>query len=189
MSTIDTSQFEKGITVLFKNNVYMMVDREYVNPGKGSAFVKTKLKQVLTGSVVEHTFKSGETIELAPTELLDMQYLYTDENNCYFMDSKTYEQFSLPIDVVGMNKNFLKEGTVYTLVMYEGKPITMKMPPKVTLKVTQAEPNVKGDTATTAQKNATVETGFVLRVPIFIEPGNMIIINTEEGKYVERSKG
>lgn len=188
MATIDTSRFEKGITVLFKDDVYTMVDREFVNPGKGSAFVKTKLKSIKTGNVVEHTFKSGETIEEAPTEIIDMQYLYNDNDNFYFMDTKSYEQHALHKDLIGMNGSFLKEGDTHTVVTYEGKPIALKMPAKVKLLITDAEPDVKGDTATSAQKNATTETGYTLRVPVFINKGETIIINTSTGQYVERAK-
>jgi elongation factor P len=186
---ISTSEFKKGDTIIFKGDIFAIVDLQFVNPGKGSAFVRTKLKNIKTQNTIEHTFKSGEKVEEAPTETLNVQYLYKDDENYYFMVQDTFEQHFLDKTTVGSASNYIKEEQEYVIVFYDKKPISLQIPLRVNLKVISADPGVKGDSATTASKNVTVETGYTLRVPLFIKEGETISINTETGKYVERVKG
>lgn len=184
MST--TSILKKGLCIIFKNEPHLVVDKTFVSPGKGSAFFRTKLKNLKTGQVLEFTFKSGEKIEEASLQTQELQYLYRTGKDFTFMNPRTYEQTSLPEDILGNFKNFVREGDLYQIYTLEGKPVSLRPPQKVKLKVSESEEAVKGNTVTGATKPVTVETGYHLQVPLFIKKGDFIVINTETGEYVER---
>lgn len=186
MSLISTSDFHKGVTIIFRNEPHIITECTFVNPGKGSAFTRTKLKSLISGHVVEFTFKSGEKVEKAPIEIREMQYLYNDTKNFYFMDPQSFEQTSLSASVIGDFKNFLREGESYQLYILDEKAVALKPPLKVKLRVTEAEEGVKGNTVNGATKTVTVETGYKINVPLFIKKNDIISINTETGEYVER---
>jgi elongation factor P len=179
-------QVSKGVFLLFKNEPYQVTEREFVNPGKGSAFVRLKLKNVKTGLVIRETIKSQESVEDIVVETKDAQFLYQDASDYHFMDSENYEQFTLPIEGLEQRQKFLKEGEIYQVVFWEEKPIDIKLPFKMVFSVTRAEDAVKGDTVSGTTKMVTVETGLDVRVPIFIKKGEKILVNTETGEYVER---
>lgn len=182
-----TADLKKGLCIIFKDEPHLVVDKTFVSPGKGSAFFRTKLKNLKTNSVFEFTFKSGEKIEEAPLQTQEFQYLYRQDKDYFFMNPRTYEQISIPQDVLGDFKNFVKEGDIYQIYTLEGQPVSLRAPQKVKLKVIAAEKSVKGNTVTGATKPVTVETGYTLQVPLFIKEGDVIIINTETGEYVERA--
>lgn len=171
---------------MFKNEPCLVVEFQFVNPGKGSAFVRTRLKALKTGKVVENTFKSGEAIEIVDLERKKMQYLYGTPGKYIFMDMQSYEQTFVGDDVMGDYAKYLKEGTELTLLTNDNVPVTVDFPKKVTLKVTETPPGVRGDTAVNVTKEATMETGLTVRVPMFIKEGDMLSINTDTGEYVER---
>jgi elongation factor P len=179
---------DKGIYVLFRGDPYQVTDREFVKPGKGSAFVRVKLKHARTGQVVREVIKSHETVEEAGVEARDAQYLYLDADHLVFMDVGSYDQFNVPMAIVdeGITR-FMKEGESYQVLMWGDDPLTVQLPLKMKLEVTDAPPAERGDTATGATKPATTETGLTLQVPLFIKPGDRIVINTTTGAYVERA--
>jgi len=186
MSLISTSDFHKGVTIIFKGEPSIITECTFVNPGKGSAFTRTKLKGLVSGHITEFTFKSGEKVEEAPVEIREMQYLYNDNKNFYFMNPVNFEQTSLSSDLISNFKNFLKEGENYQLFILDEKAVALKPPLKVKLRVTEAEEAVKGNTVNGATKTVTVETGYKVNVPLFIKKGDLIAINPETGEYVER---
>ena len=166
-----------------------MVDFQHVNPGKGSAFVRSKLKALKTGKVVENTFKSDEAVEFLEMDRKKVQYLYGTPTEYTFMDMKNYEQFSIGADVVGEGSKYLKEGIEVSILVDEnGAPITLDLPKKVTFKVTEAPPAVKGDTSGNVTKEIVLENGLTARAPMFIKEGDLVIINTDTGEYVERAQ-
>jgi elongation factor P len=179
---------DKGIHVLFRGDPYLVTDREFVNPGKGSAFVRLKLKHARTGQVIREVIKSHETVEEADVEARDAQYLYSDADYLVFMDVASYDQFNVPAASVdeGVTR-FLKEGESYQVLMWEEDPLAVQLPLKMKLEVTDAPHAERGDTATGATKPATTETGLTLQVPLFIKTGDRIVVNTTTGAYVERA--
>lgn len=182
----DTSDFRNGFTMLLDNALVSIVDFQHVKPGKGSAFVRTKLKNVQTGAVLDRTFRSGDKVEEVRLEKRQMQYLYAEGEIYHFMDTETYEQLGIPASLVGEGAGFLKENEMtYVLIALE-KPIGVELPKFVELAVTHTEPGIKGDTATGAVKPATLETGAVVNVPLFINQGDVLKIDTRTGEYVER---
>ena len=183
---VKAGQISKGMFLKFKNDPYLVAEREFVNPGKGTAFVRVKLKNLLSGSVLRETLKSQETVEDINIEEKKAQFLYLDDESFHFMDNETYDQFEIPIKGMEDRKNFLKEGDDYVLVIWEDKPIDIKLPLKMVFKIIEAEHAEKGDTVTGATKMVTVETGLRVKTPIFIKKGERIMINTESGEYVER---
>ncbi len=183
---IKAGSLEKGMAILIKGEPYVIVEREFVNPGKGSAFVRTKLKNPTTGQVLRETMKSQDQVEEIVVEDKDCQYLYADDENYHFMDLETYEQFEIPVPTFEDYRFLMKEGETYTLVMWEHRPLDIKLPYKVVYTVTKAEDAVKGDTVTGATKVVEVETGLKVKVPIFIKEGEKILVNTETKEYVER---
>lgn len=183
---VTTADIKRGIAIVFKNEPHLVVEFQHVNPGKGSAFVRTRLKGLRSGKVVEHTYKSGEAIEMVDLERKKVQYLYGTPTEYTFMDNTSYEQFSVNPDVLGEYVKYLKEGIELTLLTDAGVPVTVDFPKKVTLKVTDSPPGVRGDTANSVTKEATLENGLVVRVPMFIKEGESIVINTDSGDYVER---
>ncbi|MDR2458010.1 MAG: elongation factor P [Clostridiales Family XIII bacterium] len=186
---ISTSDFRKGLKVKFKDDPFVIIDFQHVKPGKGGAFVRTKLKNMVTGRVLDETFRSGEKLEQPDLEEKAVQYLYYDPKDGYvFMDKDNYEQLHLTEDQVGDNKNFLLENMDLYINLYQGKPINLDFPTTVNLVVVRSDPGVKGDTATGATKPATLSTGLVVQVPLFINEGDVLKIDTRTGDYIERAK-
>ncbi|MDR1083593.1 MAG: elongation factor P [Deltaproteobacteria bacterium] len=184
-----TSDFRKGLKVTFKDEPYIIVDFLHVKPGKGGAFVRTKIKNLLTGRVLDETFRSGEKLEAPDLEEKSVEYLYFDAKDGYvFMDKDTYEQVHLTDGQVGDSRNFLTENMDLTLNFYRGLPIGLDFPTTVNLLVTKSDPGVKGDTATGATKPATLSTGLVVQVPLFVNEGDFLKIDTRSGTYIERVK-
>lgn len=183
---ISAGDFRKGVTIDIDGTVWQIVDFQHVKPGKGAAFVRTKLKNVITGGVLEKTFNPTDKYPLAHIERKEMQYLYNDGELYYFMDTETYEQLPLEFDQVEYAINFIMENMNVTISSYKDKPFSVDAPNFVELKVTQTDPGFKGDTATGATKPATLETGFVIQVPLFVEEGNVIRVDTRSGEYMER---
>ncbi len=177
---------EKGMYILYKGEPYLVAEREFVNPGKGAAFTRCKLKNVRTGSVLKETIKSSDSVEEANVYDRDGQYLYNDGEVFHFMDIETYDQFDIPDSVMADKGAFLKEGDQYRIVMWEQQPVDVIVPLKMVFEVTDAPDAVKGDTVTGATKTVVVETGLSVQVPIFIKSGDKIRVNTESGEYVER---
>ncbi|MFO7850542.1 MAG: elongation factor P [Spirochaetia bacterium] len=177
---------EKGMAILIKGQPFIVVEREFVKPGKGSAFVKTKLKNPNSGQVLRETMKTQDQIEDILVEDKDFQYLYSDGENYHFMDTESYEQFEIPVSNFPEYQELMKEGDTYTLIMWETRPLDIKLPYKIVYTVTKAEDAVKGDTVTGATKTVEVETGLKVKVPIFIKEGERILVNTETKEYVER---
>ena len=180
--------FRKGVTFVYNNGVYVIVDFQHVKPGKGDAFVRTMIKNVMTGAVREETFNPSEKFELARIESKEMEYLYEDGELYYFMDSETYEQVPLNRGQVEEALQFLKENMVATIKFYKGEAFSVEPPNFVVLQVVSCEPAVAGNTATNATKPATVETGYTIMVPMFVNEGDMIRIDTRTGEYMERAK-
>ena len=180
--------FRKGVTFVYNNGVYVLVDFQHVKPGQGAAFVRTKIKNVMTGAVREETFNPSEKFELAHIEQKDMEYLYADGDIYYFMDSETYEQVPLNKDKVEDALQFLKENMVATIKFFKGEAFSVEPPNFVVLEVVKCEPAVAGNTATNATKPAEVETGYQIMVPMFVNEGDKIRIDTRTGDYMERVK-
>ena len=180
--------FRKGVTFVYNNGIYVIVDFQHVKPGKGAAFVRTKIKNVVTGAVREETFNPSEKFELARIESKEMEYLYNDGDLYYFMDNETYEQVPLGKAQVEEALQFLKENMSATIKFYKGEAFSVEPPNFVVLQVVTCEPVVAGNTATNANKPATVETGYTLMVPMFVNEGDMIRIDTRTGEYMERAK-
>ena len=185
---ISAGDFRKGVTFVYNNGVYVIVDFQHVKPGKGAAFVRTKIKNVMTGAVREETFNPSEKFELAHIEQKDMEYLYADGDIYYFMDSETYEQVPLNKDKVEDALQFLKENMVATIKFFKGEAFSVEPPNFVVLEVVKCEPAVAGNTATNATKPAEVETGYQIMVPMFVNEGDKIRIDTRTGDYMERVK-
>ncbi|MEX0822132.1 MAG: elongation factor P [Rhodothermales bacterium] len=183
----DTSDFRNGLTLVWHGDLWSIVDFLHVKPGKGGAFVRTKLKNVRSGKVVDNTFRAGEKVETARIERRPHQYLYKDDLGLHFMNTETYEQFSLPAERVA-GREFMKEGGMVDILFYAEKeePLTVEIPERVDYEVVKTDPGLKGDTATGGSKPATVESGAVVQVPLFIEEGDVITVNTETGEYVTR---
>jgi elongation factor P len=174
------------MAIIFKDDIYLISEFQHIKPGKGQAFIKTKLKNVKTGRVIENSFRLSEKLEPVRLEGKEMQYLYNDGSNFYFMDMESYEQVGISNELVGDDYRFLKEGMMAKLLFHKTEAITMELPTSVDFKVTEAEPSVKGDTAGNLTKMVTIETGAQIQVPPFIEEGNTIRIDTRNGTYVSR---
>ena len=184
---INVNDIKNGMTILFEGNIYTVLDFSHVKPGKGAAFVQAKLKNLRTGSIIEKRFNSGVKLEKAMIEKVGMQYLYANGDSYNFMNMETYEQMDLTKDQLGDNVLYLKEGLDVLLSFYEGELIGIIMPEKVELEVVETEPAVKGNTATNATKDAKIETGYVVKVPLFINNGERILVSTKDGKYSGRA--
>ncbi len=183
---ITTADFRNGITIELEGALYNLVYFQHVKPGKGGAFVRTRLKNLKTGAVIEKTFRAGERVELAILDKRRMQYLYRDGDNYLFMDLDTYEQMPISAEEVGETAKYLVEGVTVEVPLYEGKPVGVEPPVFVEMEVVETAPGVKGDTASGGSKPATLETGLVVNVPFFVEAGNRVKIDTRSGEYVER---
>ena len=184
---ISTNDLKNGITIEYEGNIYVVMETQHVKPGKGAAIVKAKLKNLRTGSIIEQTFNAGVKVATARIEKQLMQYLYNMSGVYYFMNMETYEQLELQESQIGDNSKFLKENLEVYITSYEGEILGVALPDKVELVVTHTEPAVKGNTTQNALKDATVETGLLVRVPLFIEEGETIIVSTADGKYVSRA--
>ena len=184
-----TADIKKGLCIEFSNDIYKVIEILHVKPGKGPAFVRTKLKSVTNGKVVDNTFSAGHKIEEVKVITRKFQYLYDDDNGFHFMNNEDFSQIYINKDMIE-NAQFMKAGEEVTIILKEADetPLSAEIPPTVVLEVTEADPGVKGNTATNALKNAIVETGARVLVPLFIEPGEKIKINTEDGSYIERVK-
>jgi elongation factor P len=181
-----TADFKNGITIEMDSTLYTLVYFQHVKPGKGGAFVRTRLKNLKTGAVVEKTFRAGEKVDLAILDKRRMQYLYREGDNFVFMDNETYEQMPIPENEVGEAAQYLKEGTTVDVPLYEGKPVGVEPPVFVEMEVTETMPGVKGDTASGGSKPAVLETGLIVSVPLFIEVGNVIKVDTRSAEYLGR---
>ncbi len=183
---INVNDFKTGVTINYEGNLYQVLEFQHVKPGKGAAIVKAKLKNLRTGSIAEYTFNSGIKIPTAHVEKQKMQFLYSTGDIYTFMNMETYEQVELNKSQIENEVKFLKEGLEVLIFFYESEMLGIELPEKIDFKITQTEPAVKGNTATNATKDAIVETGLLVRVPLFIEQGEEIIVSTKDGKYVSR---
>ncbi len=185
---ISTSDFKTGMTIEFDNELFTIVEFQHVKPGKGAAFVRTKLKNRRSGAIVEKTFRSGEKVEKAHLEKKEMQYLYNEGDVYNFMNTETYDQISLSAIQLGEdNIKFLKENMMIQVMFYGEETIGVDLPTTVILKVVETEPGVKGDTASNVTKAATVETGAIIKVPMFVNEGDELVIDTRNGDYISRN--
>ncbi len=184
---ISAGDFRNGVTFEMDGNVYQIIEFQHVKPGKGAAFVRTKIRNVIAGSVVERTFNPNDKYPTAFVERKDMEFSYSDEGLYYFMDPESYELVPVNADQLGDNFKFVKENMTCKILSYKGNIFGVEPPTFVELAVTQTDPGFKGDTATNAMKPATLETGAEIRVPLFIDEGDMIRIDTRTGEYMERA--
>jgi len=180
------SDFHNGMAILHNGDIWIITEFQHFNPGNWRAMVRTKLKNAKTGRVIDHTFRMTDKIEEVRLEEKDMQYLYESDGNLYFMDAETYDQTFISAKMLGDNVRFLKEGNLCHVMFYEGKAISADLPFFIEFKVIEAEPAVKGDTATGVTKNAKIETGTTIQVPLFVKEGDIIKIDSRSGKYLER---
>ena len=183
---ISAGEFRNGVTFELDGNVFQIVEFQHVKPGKGAAFVRTKLKNVITGGVVEKTFRPTEKMPKAHIERKDYEYLYSDGDLYYFMDQESYEQMPLNSEQLGDSLKFVKENMVVKVLSYKGSVFGVEPPTFVELEVTETEPGFKGDTSTGATKPATLETGATIMVPLFVDQGDFIRVDTRTGEYMER---
>lgn len=183
---ISTAQFKNGITIEIDGIIYQIVEFQHVKPGKGGAFVRTKLKNYRTGAVIDKTFRAGESVEQAKVNRRPMQYLYGDGSDYVFMDTETYDQISIPESALTEEKKYLKENMDVLVAIYEGQALGVELPTAVELEVTHTEPGVKGNTASGATKPATLETGVIVQVPLFVNVGDIIKVDTRTGEYITR---
>lgn len=189
MIVIATTDFKKGIKILYNNAPYIILDYHHVKPGKGGAFVKTKMRNMITGLIWEDTFRSGEKFSQPDLEYSDMQYLYASDGLYHFMDQETFDQVAFNKDQIEDVFDYLKEQEVYSVINFEGKPIAVNPPMFMELMVKETMPGVRGDTAQGgATKPATLESGLVIQVPLFVNEGDHVRIDTREGTYMERVK-
>ena len=184
----NAGNLKKGEFVFYQNEIWQAMKAEFYSPGKGSALMRVKLKNVITGKNIDFTYKSNEQVETVDVESVEMQYLYKDNENLYFMNERNYNQYTIPRSVVGSVADFLKDGERYFVYLYNDKPLTMRPPMSVRLKIVETEDAAKGDTVSGAKKPAKVETGVTVMVPIFVKVGDTITINPETGAYGERVK-
>ncbi|MDO4369601.1 MAG: elongation factor P [bacterium] len=184
---INVNDFKTGMTIKVEGNIYTILEFQHVKPGKGAAFVRTKLKNLRTGSTIEYTFNSGIKCETARIERKPMQFLYNTGDVYTFMNMEDYSQVELDKSVLGDDIKFLKENLSLDITFYEGEVLGLILPDKVELKVIKTEPGVKGNTSQNALKDATLETGYEIRVPLFINEGEVLIVSTKDGKYVSRA--
>ena len=182
---VSTAEFKKGLKIQFDGHPYTIVDFQHVKPGKGGAFVRTKLKHMRQGRVIDNTFRAGEKVELVDFEDKHMQYLYKDDRY-HFMDTETYDQISLSAEEVGDAREFLKENTEVDILFIEGSPVTVELPTFMELAIAKTDPGIRGDTATGGSKPATLESGAVVQVPLFLNQGDIVKIDTRTAEYLGR---
>ena len=184
---LSAGDFRNGVTIEFEGNIWTIIEFQHVKPGKGAAFVRTKLKNIKSGGVIERTFRPTEKVDRAHIDRKDMQYLYNDGDLYYFMDQETYDQIALGQDSLGDALTFVKENEIVKILSHNGNVFGVEPPLFVELEVTHTEPGVKGDTATNVMKPATLETGATINVPLFINIGSVIKIDTRTGEYLGRA--
>ena len=184
---ININDIKNGMTIIMDGNLSQIVEFQHVKPGKGPAFVRIKLKNLRTGAIVEDTYNTNLKVEKAHIDKMPMQYLYQDGNRYVFMNTQTYDQIEIPEEKLENEKKFLKEGMEITIDFYDGEIIGITLPEKIEFEVIETEPAVKGNTTNNAMKDATIETGFIVKVPLFINQGEKIIISTKDGKYSSRA--
>jgi elongation factor P len=182
-----TNDLKNGMTLDIDGQLWNVVEFQHVKPGKGPAFVRTKLKSVMTGKVVDKTFNAGVKVEVAQLEKRDMQYLYKDGSGFVFMDQKTYDQMSVPEEVVGDAVNYMLENCEAIVAVHEGNPLYVELPASVALKITYTEPGIQGDRSSGGTKPATVETGINIQVPLFIKQDEVVLVDTRTGDYLGRA--
>ena len=185
--TVSTNQFKNGMHIELEGGVWRIVEFQHVKPGKGGAFVRTKVKNVDTGSVVDKTFRAGEKFARVYTETKNVQYLYDDGSEVHFMDEETYEQFGLPHAELEDALPYMQPSSTVQMLVVGGKPSGVQLPGSIELAVTDTEPGVKGDTVSNVTKPATLETGAVVHVPLFVNPGDRIKVDPREGRYISRA--
>ncbi|MCG2634633.1 MAG: elongation factor P [Gammaproteobacteria bacterium] len=188
MAKYSTNEFRGGLKIMIDNDPCTIVENEFVKPGKGQAFNRVKIRNLITGRVIDRTYKSGESVEAADVVDADMQYLYSDGSEWVFMNPESYEQVTAGEAALGDAVKWLKEQDVCVVTTWNGNPISVVPPNHVTLKVTQSDPGVRGDTSSGGSKPATLETGAVIRVPLFVEEGDLLKVDTRTGEYVSRAK-
>jgi len=183
-----TSDFRKGLKVEIDGAPYVMVENQFVKPGKGQAFHRVRLKHMITGAVLDRTFKSGETVGKADVSEEKMQYLYEADGQYHFMNTTTYEQVAVALEELGDTKNYLTENLECSILLWNGRPVAVEPPTFVELQITSCDPGIRGDTVTGASKPATLTTGYILQVPLFVEQDEWIRIDTRTGQYLDRAK-
>jgi len=184
----ETSEIRKGLKFEIDGDPWVVVDFQFVKPGKGNAFTRTRIKNMITGAVLDKTYKSGEKLKPAIMDERQMQYLYQDENGAHFMDQQNFEQVSLTQDEVGDEARWLMENMNVAVLLFNGRPVSISLPNFVELEVAETDPGLKGDTVSGARKPAKLVTGTVIQVPLFVERGQKLKIDTRTGEYVERVK-
>src|SRR5699024_8051323 len=184
---ISVNEFKNGLTIEVDGELWRVVEFQHVKPGKGSAFVRSKLKNLRTGAVQEKTFRAGEKVNQAQIDRKKMQYLYADGDNYVFMDTNTYEQLELPGSQIEEELKYMKENMVVSIIMFGTETLGVELPNTVDLEVQEAEPGIKGDTSSGGSKPATMETGLVVQVPFFVSEGDVLTINTSDGTYISRA--
>jgi len=182
----NAGNLKKGDFVYYQGEIWQVQKADFYSPGKGSALMKARIKNLITGKNIEYAFKSNEQVELVDVQSVEMQFLYKDNESLYFMDERNYNQFSLPLNIVGDVYKYFKEGDKMFVYLHDEKPLTIRPPMSVRLKVVEADSAVKGDTVTGAKKAITVETGATVLVPLFVKVGEIISINPETGEYTGR---
>jgi elongation factor P len=186
--SVSTNDLKRGMTLELDGTLFQIIEFQHVKPGKGGAFVRTKLRNLKTGAVVDRTFNAGVDVGLAIVDRRDMQYLYRDGDDFVFMDAETYDQHHVPSAVVGDAASYLTEGFTALVSVHDGTAIGVELPASVVLKVTQTDPGVRGDRVSGALKPATLETGLVVQVPLFVEEGDSLKVDTRTGQYLTREK-
>jgi elongation factor P len=186
--SVNTNDLKRGMTLDLDGTLYQIIEFQHVKPGKGGAFVRTKLRNVKSGAVVDRTFNAGVDVGLAIVERREMQYLYRDGNDFVVMDTDSYDQYQVPGEIVGDAANYLTEGSTAIVAVHDGNAIGVELPASVVLKVTQTDPGVRGDRVSGALKPATLETGMVVQVPLFVEEGDQVKVDTRSGEYLTRVK-
>jgi elongation factor P len=181
-----TAQFRKGLKIEMSGEPFIIVDFQHVKPGKGGAFVRTKIKSLISGNVLDKTFRSGEKVDVPDLEEKKMSYLYRDESGYYFMDSETYDQMTLSEDQIGDAIGYLKENIQVDLLFHNGTPIGIDLPMFLELEVAETDPGVRGNTASGGSKPAKLETGITIQVPLFLNEGDVVKVDTRTGEYIER---
>ncbi|MBV5275549.1 MAG: elongation factor P [Lamprocystis purpurea] len=188
MASYSTSEFKSGLKIMLDGDPYNIVENEFVKPGKGQAFSRVRVRNLKTGRTVEKTFKSGDTVEAADVHDTDMQYLYNDGEQWHFMDPASFEQMTADATIVGDTAKWIKDNDICNVTLWNGLPLAVEPPNFVVLKIIETDPGLKGDTSGGGGKPATLETGAVVRVPLFVQSGELIRVDTRIGEYVSRAK-
>ena len=183
---VSTNNLKNGMCISYNDKLWTVVEFQHVKPGKGGAFVRTKLKNLRTGQVIDRTWNAGEKVQDADVREESVQFLYSTADTYHFMNTENFDQFELSAEKLGDDRSFLKEGMIISLTTHEGRPLTAELPMFVELAIRDAEPGVRGNTVSNLYKSATLETGAILQVPLFIGPGDVVKVDTRTGRYVER---